>query len=84
MLSCGFRVVVDPGSPNGYDLIETNDHECEPTLWTGDWPGEKVCRDNGWYTQVNDLHGNLYTTEDLNSVPFRAVWNKELEDWEAK
>lgn len=84
MLSCGFRVVVDPGSPNGFALVETNDHECEPCVWTGEWPGVKVCRDNNWYTDIVGLNGTTIHTEDLNNVVFWAVWNTELEDWEAK
>lgn len=81
MLTCGFSVSFDPGSLTGISLEETHDHECEPTIWTGEWPGVKVCRDNNWYTTIVGIDG---PTEDLNSVPFRAVWNKELEDWEAK
>jgi hypothetical protein len=78
LLTCGFRVSIDPGSPTGYSLHETNDHECEPCIWTGEWPGVKVCRENGWYTEIVGFEG---PTEDLNSVQFRAVWNTELEDW---
>lgn len=57
------------------------DHECEPIAWTGEWPGVKVCRDNNWYTDPKSIWGYM---EDLNSVPFRAVWNPKLEDWEAR
>lgn len=78
-LMCGFAFSFD--AAGAIDVIETNDHECEPCVWTGDWPGVKVCRDNGWYTTMVGFDG---PTEDLNSVSQRAVWNTELEDWEAR
>jgi hypothetical protein len=68
--------------PNGgTNIVENRTHECEPTLWTGEWPGVKVCRDNGWYTIIVGIEG---PTEDLNSVSQRATWNPEIEDWEAR
>lgn len=78
LLSCGF----DPDCYDEDDLDFYADliHECEPCVWTGLWPGVKVCQDNGWYTDSNSIFKG---TEDLNSVPFRATWNSELEDWEA-
>lgn len=60
---------------------EEPDHTCAPTVWTGEWPGVKVCRDNGWYTAPDSIWGEM---EDLNCVMFRAVWNPELEDFEAR
>jgi hypothetical protein len=77
MLTC-FNVVLDKNGK--LDFSKDTSHECEPCIWTGEWPGEKVCRDNNWYTYVVGI-GDM---EDLNSVPFRAKWNPELEDWEAK
>lgn len=75
MLSC----YSDPGETGRWGLEP--DHICEPTNWSGEWPGVKVCRENGWYTDPESIYGY---TEDLNSVPSRARWNSELEDWEAK
>lgn len=76
LLSC----YVDPDDP---DLDEDWEpfHDCAPCVWTGEWPGVKVCRENGWYVK---MIGYDEPVEDLNSVPFRAVWNSELEDYEAR
>lgn len=78
-LMCGFAFSFD--AAGAIDVIETDDHECEPCVWTGEWPGVKVCRDNDWYNAPDSIYGY---SEDLNSVPSRAVWNPELEDWEAR
>lgn len=67
--------------PEDLEEGEELDHICVATIWTGEWPGVKVCRDNDWYTDPNSIWGYM---EDLNSVPFRATWNPELEDWEAR
>lgn len=77
-ISCFDIKVLPDGS---YDFLEPTDHECETDIWTGEWPGVKVCRDNGWYTTMVGFDG---PTEDLNSVSQRAVWNPEIEDWEAR
>lgn len=74
MLSCY-------ADPEEIEDGEELDHECEATIWTGEWPGVKVCRENGWYTSADSPWG---VSEDLNSVPFRAEWNSELEDWKAR
>jgi len=78
MLSC-FLVAFD--EDGGIDFIEDTSHECGPDIWTGEWPGVKVCRENNWYTAPESIYGYM---EDLNSVPSRAVWNPEIEDWEAR
>jgi hypothetical protein len=77
-ISCFDIKVLPDGS---LDFLEPTDHACEPDRWTGEWPGVKVCRDNNWYNAPDSIFGY---SEDLNSVPFRAVWNPELEDWEAR
>lgn len=79
MLMCGFKFEFGP--TGGIDVTEDRSHECESCVWTGDWPGVKVCRDNNWYTTMIGFDG---PTEDLNSVSQRAVWNPEIEDWEAR
>jgi hypothetical protein len=79
-LMCGFEF--GGFLPNGgINIIENRTHECEPSLWTGEWPGIKVCRDNGWYVEIVGFDG---PTEDLNNVSRRAVWNADIEDWEAR
>jgi hypothetical protein len=70
--------------PDDLEYGEELDHLCEPTIWTGEWPGVKVCRENNWYANYPGLNGTTLYGEDLNSVPFRAVWNPEIEDWEAR
>jgi hypothetical protein len=78
-LMCGFEF--GGFLPNGgIDIVEKRTHECEPCIWTGEWPGIKVCRDNNWYTNVVGV-GHM---EDLNGVALRATWNPEIEDWEAR
>lgn len=79
LLSC----YTDPDDPDLEEDWEP-DHECDVTTWTGEWPGEKVCRDNNWYTEMTMLNGEKKRVEDLNSVHMRAVWNPELEDFEAR
>lgn len=77
LLTC---FVVSFDAAGNIDFTEDTTHDCEPCIWTGEWPGVKVCRDNNWYTMVTGV-GHM---EDLNSVGIRAVWNSELEDWEAR
>ena len=79
LLTCGMTFSF--GANGLIDVVEDTSHECEPCIWTGEWPGVKVCRDNNWYTTIAGIEG---PTEDLNNVQFRAVWNPEIEDWEAR
>jgi hypothetical protein len=79
-LMCGFEF--GGYLPNGgINIVENRTHECEPCIWTGEWPGVKVCRENNWYTAPESIWGYM---EDLNCVTSRAVWNPEIEDWEAR
>lgn len=80
-ISCFDIEKLDDGT---YDFKEPTDHSCSPDTWTGEWPGVKVCRENNWYTDVVGLNGTTIHMEDLNSVSQRAVWNTEIEDWEAR
>jgi hypothetical protein len=68
---------------------EGEDHDCGWEIWTGEWPGVEACRRlDLWcywgppWIKCNKDHPSA--TEDLNSLPTVAKWNKESQRWEKR
>lgn len=77
-ISC-FDVVLDEDGL--FDFIEPTDHSCSPSIWSGEWPGVADCRRLGWYTSADSIWG---VSEDLNRLVTHAVWNRDLQRWDAR
>ena len=55
--------------------------ECEPSIWDGEWPGTKQCRELGWYTKPDSIWGYM---EDLNALAYAShfgSWDVENQKW---
>lgn len=77
-ISC-FDVTID--EDGNFDFSRPTDHGCTPDVWTGEWPGVADCRRLGWYTAPDSIYGYM---EDLNRLVTHAVWNRELQRWDAR
>jgi len=54
---------------------------CAPSIWDGEYPGTKQCRELGWYTDPKSIWGYM---EDLNALAYAAhfgKWDVEHQKW---
>lgn len=62
---------------------------CDPDIWTGEWGGVAECREFGWYSYFNAIHGWMRceperpgAQPDLNRLLMEAVWNPATKRWD--
>lgn len=59
--------------------------------WSGEWPGEKECREFGWYSKFIEFKGWVRCDKDdpgasgdLNRLAVEAEWNSEKGKYQIK